>query len=526
MNEYCQARPGIKRAERGFGSAVPLLLAVFAISCAGKRGPEAPTVFGEPPDEGTWIVIENEPRARTPFVRVGPDGRTFRRGRDRFIPFGCNYYDPDTGWPPHLWQQFDEERVAKQFTVMRTLGVNCVRVFLTAQSFFPNGRTLEPEAMDRLETLLEIADENGILVQLTGPDHWEGRPPWWGGDRYTKPESLETLGRFWTLLAGALRDDTRLFSYDILNEPILQWTSPTMEDAWPRWLEQRYGKIERLRKAWALGDAELDAWESIAVPQDTDAPASPALYDYQCFREDLATHWVAVQSDAIRAADPNHLVTVGLVQWSIPINIAKPSGYAAVNPVLIAPFVDFMTVHFYPTAGDPFTNPESFRRNQAYLEAVVRSVDVGLPIVLGEFGWYGGGAAPNMPRRTQEQQRLWNRGVLEVTESICTGWFNWAFADTPSATDISRYSGLVTDSLRVKPWGTDFKIRARLLNRNRPRYRPATMTLKPDYRFVLTSSEASRAVLDEFMELAEQYRRPGIRPHERLEEAIVGKTAR
>jgi hypothetical protein len=119
-----------------------------------------------------------------------------------------------------------------------------------------------------------------------------------------------------------------------------------------------------------------------------------------------------------------------------------------------------------------------------------------------------------MPARTEEQQRVWNRAALETTEDICTGWFNWALADTPSSTDITRFSGLVGEDLRVKPWGTDFKIRARLLNRNRPRYRQPNRTLRPDYTAVLTSPTASQNLLAEFQKLAEHSQRPGIRPHE------------
>jgi hypothetical protein len=378
--------------------------------------------------------------------------------------------------------------------------------------------------MDRLETFLRIADRNRILVQFTGPDHWEGQPPWRQGDFYTEPAAIETLRRFWTQLAGRLRDDPRIFSWDILNEPALRWTSPSMAEAWPRWLEDRYGTLENLRNAWGIGEAELEDWSGASVPEDAWDSCSRALYDYQCFREELAAHWVAAQSDAIRSVDPNHLVTVGLIQWSVPINLGRPSQYAAVNPVLIAPHVDFMTVHFYPNAGDPFADEASFRRDRSYLEAVCRYVDVGLPIVLGEFGWYGGGAPRNMPARTEEQQRVWNRTALETTENICTGWFNWAFADTPSSTDITRFSGLVTEDLEVKPWGTDFKIRARLLNRNRPRYRPPGRTIYPSYYLVLTTPESSHLLLDDFHEMAEHSQRPGLAPHEHVESIGVNHT--
>jgi hypothetical protein len=507
---------------RGGRSCRPwlFLVAVFGIllictSCTRPTMRGRPVPFEEVIDE-EMVIGEESPISRGRFVRIGPDGRTFRRGQERFIPFGCNYYDHETGWPPHLWEQFDAARVEEHFAVMESLGVNCVRVFLTAQSFFSDGESLNQSAISKLETMLSIAHRHGIPVQVTGPDHWEGTPEWREGDFYTSGDGLSALIRFWQLFAGRFRKDPRIFSYDLLNEPHLRWDSPQMQPLWPEWLRGRYSRLSDLRESWGDTADEIRRWKDIPIPEDKDDPGSVALYDYQCFREDVATNWVAVQCEAIQSVDPNHLITVGLIQWSVPLLLSRPSQYAAVNPFQIAPYVDFMTVHFYPLAGDPLANEENFERNLAYLEAVVRYVDVGLPIVLGEFGWYGGGAVGEMPHRSGEDQAGWNQAVLDRTDSICAGWFNWALADTPVAHDLSLLSGLVAADLATKPWGEEFRRRARLMDRNRPRYRSAMRTLRPDYRQVLTSSEASRATLTGFQDLAREFKRPGIRPHERL----------
>ncbi len=65
------------------------------------------------------------------IIRVGSDGESFDAGGRAFVPWGCNYYDPFTGWAPRLWELFDPVRVAEQFAHMQSIGVNVVRVFST-----------------------------------------------------------------------------------------------------------------------------------------------------------------------------------------------------------------------------------------------------------------------------------------------------------------------------------------------------------------------------------------------------------
>ena len=61
-------------------------------------------------------------------------------------------------------------------------------------------------------------------------------------------------------------------------------------------------------------------------------------------------------------------MTVGLIQWSVPLNLAGPWHYAAFRPRQIAPWLDFLEVHFYPLDGGAYhyENAEAERRNLAY----------------------------------------------------------------------------------------------------------------------------------------------------------------
>jgi hypothetical protein len=181
-------------------------------------------------------------------------------------------------------------------------------------------------------------------------------------------------------------------------------------------------------------------------------------------QESLADDWTRRQVSAIRAADPEALVTIGLIQWAIPSLLPGVAHYAGFRPQRQAPYLDFLTVHFYPFehGAYEYRGDDEELRNLAYLQSVVRGAcQPGKPLVIGEFGWYGGGQ-PKFdnhihPFATEEQQARWCRRLVETTTPLVTGWLNWGFYDQPEATDVSEFTGLLTSTGKVKAWGRDFQ---------------------------------------------------------------------
>jgi hypothetical protein len=210
-------------------------------------------------------------------------------------------------------------------------------------------------------------------------------------------------------------------------------------------------------------------------------PAARQLLDYQRFRESVADEWTRRQAAAIKAADPDALVTVGLIQWSVPSLLPRIDVYSAFRPDRQAKLLDFLEVHFYPLDGGAYgySGPEEELRNLAYLESVVREVArPGKPVVIGEFGWYGGGK-PNFnrgrqPAATEEQQARWCRRVIETTAPLACGWLNWGLYDHPEARDVTELTGLLTSDGRRKAWGRQFPLLAAEYGRREPAHlRPA-----------------------------------------------------
>lgn len=101
--------------------------------------------------------------------------------------------------------------------------------------------------------------------------------------------------------------------------------------------------------------------------------------------------------------------------------------------------------------------------NLAYLEGIVREVArVGKPVVLAEFGWYGGIEKPKFdkgvhPLGTEEQQAKYLRRAVETSAGFVAGWLNWGFYDHPEANDCSELTGLLRVDGTVKAWGKTFQ---------------------------------------------------------------------
>ena len=414
-------------------------------------------------------------RAENPAMQlivVTPDGQGFaeRESGRPYIPFGTNYYDPHTGWAPKIWRQFDAQKVREHFQIMQGLGVNCARVFLAAATFQPAADTIDQQQLKKLDTLIKIARESDIRLMLTGPDHWEGSVAYWKPDRFAGENSLQALEHFWQVIGERYKGEPAIFAWDLLNEPHLPWSVEQWHPLWNGWLKETYKTWDNLKIAWGTELADANQWDEVTAPADVADANSPKLRDWQLFREELADRWVRRQVEALRKADPTHLITVGYIQWSYPlVRHGNPGRYAAFNPHRQAGLLDFITIHFYPTLGDPFGSEENWTKNIGYLQAVLAYCHAGKPVVLGEYGWYGGGAVQNQPYLTEEQQARWISAEIEASRELAAGWLSWPFADTPQSTDMSLFGGLVKSDLTIKPWGHKFKsLAANLSELKRP----------------------------------------------------------
>jgi hypothetical protein len=121
---------------------------------------------------------------------------------------------------------------------------------------------------------------------------------------------------------------------------------------------------------------------------------------------------------------------------------------------------DFVTHHPYPAwqavpdgRGDPLDGGEPL---QYWLDACIgmsRLDHYGKPVVIQEFGWYGGGASrflSELPYRSEQEHADYTRALTDALIPHANGFVNWPTFDMPAADDISNHGGIFAHDGRRK----------------------------------------------------------------------------
>jgi hypothetical protein len=292
-----------------------------------------------------------------------------------------------------------------------------------------------------------------------------------------------------------MRGQPALLAYDLHNEPFAPWQpGPIFNSLWRAWKKQH------------APDA----------PEDPPVPTPPLFFnwnwDLQRYRESLAAAYVERMSAAIRHADGTHLVTIGLHQKSAPFDWYPPDGYSAFNARQLAPFLDYLSIHFYPhhtfhpnLYRDPYETAEGMRETLIHARAVARAIYTGdKPVVLQECGWYGGGAAfiagREQPERSETDQTAWCRNLVEATQTDVCGWLFWPYRDTPTALDSSRFSGLFNADGQLKDWGREFAELASKMTTTISQREKGSMTLKMPRQSLITDPQAVKDIRKAYLQ--------------------------
>ncbi|HTU22001.1 MAG TPA: cellulase family glycosylhydrolase [Gemmataceae bacterium] len=255
------------------------------------------------------------------WIRVGEDKRSFdlaRSGR-RFVPWGVNYDRDARGRLLEDYWLDEWGQVEKDFAAMKKLGANVVRIHLQLARFLEGADRPNAKALERLGRLVKLAERNGLYLDLTGLGcyHKKDVPAWY--DALTEKERWAVQARFWEAVAGRCARSSAVFCYDLMNEPVVPGGRRKAGD----WLGPPFaGKCY-------VQCLTLDPGERV--------------------RADVARQWIRTLKKAIRKVDRRHLITVGLVDWSLD----RPSVmYSGLDPAKIAADLDFLSVHIYPAKGE------------------------------------------------------------------------------------------------------------------------------------------------------------------------------
>jgi hypothetical protein len=140
-------------------------------------------------------------------------------------------------------------------------------------------------------------------------------PAWY--DALAEAERWRAQAAFWEAVARTCGRSPAVFCYDLMNEPVVAGAKREPGE----WLGPPFAGKHFVQFI------TLDA--AGRVPHE------------------VARAWIKAQVAAIRGHDRAHLITVGLVDWSLD----RPGLRSGFVPGAIAPDLDFLCVHIYPERG-------------------------------------------------------------------------------------------------------------------------------------------------------------------------------
>lgn len=420
------------------------------------------------------------------LISVATDNFTFEDELDnRFLPMGAFYFNDRHREPDPLdwWGAVREPEVAADFATAAALHCNTLRMRWTLTAVDPLAATpVIGTASDwqKCDLLVDLARDAGLRLYV-GIEV----PGFVRQDNLHLPvyaEAFRQVGRRY-------QDEPAIFCWELDAEGITLVGYNGDRARWEEWLLEEYATLQDVADAWGRSTTDPN-WLDTVWQQWTSAlhhsgaydpvrgqtpelwyldqlndPGSVELGDWQRFRQDLYARKITRLAEAVRAVDPNHLVTVDLILWAFPLyrnptaaGWGGPYGFAANGLEDLAAQVDFFGAHSYPMYLPPYTtewyenltrDPVIFERQLRYTETYLRYIRAAgnKPVVRSETGWHGG--AGDYYNNSEADQRDWCEALLDRTKDCAVGWINWAFMDAPVHPDITRTSGLVTAGIRA-----------------------------------------------------------------------------
>lgn len=443
-----------------------------------------------------------------------------------FTPLGVNYFPLATGWPPHIWDRSHKDDYEKDFAKIKALGLNCIRVFTSIAKLMPSGKNqVDEQVLEYMKDMLDTASKYDIYVIFSGPCGWDGRPQWLndivqGKERiksfcsFTDKDYLNQRSFLWTKIAKKFSGHPALFAYELINEPDIPWDADGFDVLWAEYVEKRLGENidEELRKILVENRNE--------IPENNFEVESRLLFEYQTFRNQLSYNYCKLCCDAIRKGDKSTFITLGTHQATVPFVGQTPGKYHAFDPHYIGELFDYISLHFYPYDDciDICDGEENVSKWKNLLHAYINYMDIGKPILVEEFGLYGGGVSPQFPWRkpfgylSEEDSADWVCDGIIKNIAHCAGFLNWGLQDHSDWGDPTRYQGFYNDFGELKELGkritpTIEAVREKV--KENPKYAKIT-PIELDFAKLVTNKEYCEGKADEFADKYHTFENPYI----------------
>ena len=172
-------------------------------------------------------------------IAVSTDHRTFidQSTGHPFVPWGFNYdHDAEGRLIEDYWDD-GWASVERDFSQMKKLGANVVRVHLQFGRFMTSPDQPDTDSLDKLKQLLALAERESLYLDLTGLGcyHKPDVPAWY--DELDEAGRWATQARFWEAIAATCANHPAIFCYDLMNDPVV----PGGEKPQDNWLGPAFG---------------------------------------------------------------------------------------------------------------------------------------------------------------------------------------------------------------------------------------------------------------------------------------------
>jgi hypothetical protein len=340
-----------------------------------------------------------------PFVQVAKNNKSFvlEACGKTFTPWGFNYDHDSNGRLIEDYWETEWDKVEVHFHEMKKLGANIVRIHIQLGKFMDAADKPNEKALERLASLVSLAETVGLYLDLTGLGcyHKADAPAWY--DTVSEAERWAVQARFWEAIAGRCAKSPAIFCYDLMNEPVVPGGKRKDGD----WLGPPF--------------AGKHFVQFITLDQ-ADRP-----------RPVIAFQWIKLLVAAIRKQDNRHLITVGLVDWSLD----RPGLTSGFVPAKIADDLDFISVHLYPQKG---------KVNEAL--ATLACFDVSKPVLIEEM----------FPLSSSSKEL---EDFIERSKEHAAGWIGFYWGTPPEEL---RRSKRIADAMTLG-WLELFERKAKALGR-------------------------------------------------------------
>ncbi len=343
------------------------------------------------------------------WIRVSPDKRAFvlAKSGETFTPWGFNYDHDEQGRLIEDYWDAEWAKVEEDFREMKQLGANVVRVHLQLGKFMEGPHKASEPALNQLSRLISLCERLHLYLDLTGLGcyHKKDVPGWY--DKLDEKARWDVQARFWAAIARRTAGSPAVFCYDLMNEPVVPGGKKKRDD----WLGPAFaGKHFVQFIALERGDRS---------------------------RPDVARQWIEHLTSAIRKHDRRHLITVGLVPWSLD----RPGLTSGFVPEKVAGGLDFISVHIYPEKGKV---DEAMR--------TLRGFSIGKPVVIEEI----------FPLKCSQAEL---EPFIDKSKTTASGWISFYWGKTPEE---YRQSKTIIDAI-ILSWLEMFQRKAKQIGTSKPR---------------------------------------------------------